>query len=49
MGIVYGQTHGVISDPETVLSVVITEMIPTGVKGIVKFPPFSGQVVKLQL
>ena len=35
MGIIYGQTHGVISDPETVLSVVITEMVPTGVKGIV--------------
>ncbi len=35
MGIVYGQTHGVISDPETVLSVVITEMVPTGVKGVV--------------
>ncbi|MFQ5849617.1 MAG: sodium:solute symporter [Candidatus Binatia bacterium] len=35
MGIIYGQTHGVISDPETVLSVVIREMIPPGVKGVI--------------
>jgi len=33
MGVAYGSTHGVISDPETVLPVVITELVPAGIKG----------------
>ena len=35
MGIVYGQSHGVIDDPEKVLPTVVgSEMIPTGMKGL---------------
>ncbi len=34
MGIVYGQDHGVIADPERVLPVVVAQMIPTGMKGL---------------
>ncbi len=33
MGIGYGMTHGVIDDPETVLPVVINQLVPIGVKG----------------
>ncbi len=35
MGIVYGQTHGVIADPEHVLPVVVGHMIPIGMKGLI--------------
>jgi Na+/proline symporter len=34
MGVVLGTTKGVIQDPETVLPVVINELVPLGVKGI---------------
>ncbi len=33
MGIGYGMSHGVIDDPETVLPIVINELVPIGVKG----------------
>jgi SSS family solute:Na+ symporter len=33
MGVSFGVTQGVISDPETVLPVVVNELIPTGIKG----------------
>ena len=35
MGIVYGQTHGAIADPEHVLPVVVGHMIPIGMKGLI--------------
>jgi len=34
MGVVLGTTEGVIKDPETVLPVVINQMVPIGVKGL---------------
>jgi len=34
MGIVYGQTHGPIADPEMVLPIVLTEMVPEGIRGL---------------
>ncbi len=34
MGIVLGSQQGVIQDPETVLPVVINELVPTGLKGL---------------
>ncbi|MFQ5849620.1 MAG: hypothetical protein ACE5JU_03410 [Candidatus Binatia bacterium] len=34
MGIAYGESHGVIRDPEKVLPVVIGQMIPPGLKGL---------------
>ncbi len=33
MGIAYGQSHGVIGDPEIVLPVVVEQLVPIGVKG----------------
>jgi Na+/proline symporter len=35
MGVSYGATHGVISDPEKVLPVVLNELVPIGIKGLV--------------
>jgi len=34
MGISYGASNGVISDPEKVLPVVVSEMVPIGIKGL---------------
>jgi SSS family solute:Na+ symporter len=34
MGVVLGSQHGVIDDPETVLPVVINELVPIGIKGL---------------
>ncbi|MBC8181625.1 sodium:solute symporter [candidate division KSB1 bacterium] len=34
MGISYGASNGVISDPEKVLPVVVSEMVPMGIKGL---------------
>ena len=34
MGVAFGARQGVISDPETVLPVVVNELIPTGIKGL---------------
>jgi len=34
MGVALGTSHGVISDPETVLPVVVNELIPAGMKGL---------------
>ena len=34
MGVAYGKAHGVISDPETVLPVVVTQLVPAGIKGL---------------
>jgi len=34
MGVSYGASHGVISDPEMVLPVVVNELIPVGIKGL---------------
>ncbi len=34
MGIAWGSQQGVIQDPETVLPVVINELVPTGIKGL---------------
>ncbi|MCK5149199.1 sodium:solute symporter [bacterium] len=34
MGVAYGAANGVISDPETVLPIVVNEMIPMGMKGL---------------
>ncbi|MCK5077642.1 MAG: sodium:solute symporter, partial [Calditrichia bacterium] len=34
MGIAYGSQHGVIQDPEAVLPVVINQLVPIGVKGL---------------
>jgi Na+/proline symporter len=34
MGVVFGTTEGVIKDPETVLPVVINQLVPIGIKGI---------------
>jgi Na+/proline symporter len=34
MGVAFGASQGVISDPETVLPVVVNELIPTGIKGL---------------
>ncbi len=34
MGVSYGASHGVISDPEIVLPVVVNKLIPVGIKGL---------------
>ncbi|MFO7889860.1 MAG: hypothetical protein R6V04_05925, partial [bacterium] len=34
MGVSYGASHGVISDPEIVLPVVVNKLIPIGIKGL---------------
>jgi Na+/proline symporter len=34
MGVSYGASQGVISDPETVLPVVVSKLIPVGIKGL---------------
>ncbi len=34
MGVSYGTSHGVISDPEKVLPVVVNELVPVGIKGL---------------
>ncbi|MBN2010564.1 sodium:solute symporter [candidate division KSB1 bacterium] len=34
LGVAYGTTHGVISDPEKVLPVVIMQLVPVGMKGL---------------
>lgn len=35
MGVVFGATQGVISDPEKVLPIVVMELVPTGIKGMI--------------
>ncbi len=35
MGVSYGASHGVISDPEKVLPVVVNQLVPVGMKGLI--------------